>query len=210
METNKNSVIGTLKIDVEKHRLIAAVGAGGKTTLIYRLARELQERGKRPVVTTTTHMGNEGRFGFTPIGMPCGDGKIKGISISAPRELLKEYDTVLVEADGSRCLPFKVPAEYEPVLPVGVDLVIGIAGASAVGGRFLEKCCRFELACKYLGVKPEHNIELCHLVEALNSPWGQKKNVSCDYRGVIGQADLLNKEQRKAIEGIFAISHLEK
>lgn len=184
-ETRKIRITEALEIDVEKHRLIAAVGAGGKTTLLFELARELREMGRRVAVTTTTHMERKGRYGFVPFGIPCGDGKIKGVSLSAPRELLKEYDTVLVEADGSRHLPFKVPAAHEPALPVGADLVIGIAGAQAVGGTFLEKCCRHELACDYLEVKPEDRIEFHHLVKALTSAWGQKKNVKCDYRCVI-------------------------
>lgn len=184
-ETGKIRIMEALQIDVEKHRLIAAVGAGGKTTLLFEMARELQEMGRRVAVTTTTHMESEGRYGFTPVGIPYKEGKIRGISLTAPRELLKEYDTVLVEADGSRRRPFKVPAEHEPALPAGADLVIGIAGAQAVGGTFLEKCCRYELACEYFGVKPEDRIELHHLVKALNSTWGQKKNVECDYRCVI-------------------------
>lgn len=184
-EAGKRRLVDTLEIDVDKHRLIAAVGAGGKTTLLFELAREFREMGRRAAVTTTTHMEQKGRYGFTPIGIPCGEGKIRGVSLTAPRELLKEYDTVLVEADGSRRLPFKVPAEHEPALPEGADLVIGIAGARAVGGTFLETCCRYELACRYFGVKPEDRIEYHHLVEALNSAWGQKKNVKCDYRCVI-------------------------
>lgn len=186
---SKASIIKILNIDVEKHRLIAAVGAGGKTTLIYELAYELRRQGRRVAVTTTTHMHEEGRYGFTPIGIPCGDGKIRGSSSYAPCELLKEYDTVLVEADGSRRLPFKVPAEHEPVLPENVDLVIGVAGASAVGGTFQEKCCRYELACRQFGVRPEDKIELHHLEEALKSSWGQKKNVVCDYRCVVRQGE---------------------
>ena len=56
------SLISMLKIRPEKHRLIAVVGAGGKTTLIYELARELKKAGYRAAVTTTTHMYKEGRM----------------------------------------------------------------------------------------------------------------------------------------------------
>ena len=37
--------------------VVAVAGAGGKTTLVYRLAREAREAGLRVLVTTTTHMG---------------------------------------------------------------------------------------------------------------------------------------------------------
>lgn len=43
-------------MDISVDRVIAFVGAGGKTTLIQKMARELQENGKKVIVTTTTHM----------------------------------------------------------------------------------------------------------------------------------------------------------
>ncbi len=54
--------------------LIAFVGAGGKTTAMLRLARELEGRGRSVLVTTTTHLfdprrepdGPIGRFEFRP------------------------------------------------------------------------------------------------------------------------------------------------
>ena len=191
-----------LKIDIRKHRLIAFVGAGGKTTLIYELARELRSMGYSVAVTTTTHMGEKGRYGFVPIGVPCGQGKIKGSSPLAPKKLLAEYDVVLTEADGSRRLPFKVPDGHEPVLPEGVHLVVGIAGASAVGGTFAERCCRYPVACKHFFFFSSEKIELRHLVEALDAPWGQKKGVLCDYRRVIGQGEFLDEKQREYFKNL--------
>ena len=38
---------------------IAAAGAGGKTTVLKRLAAEYVEMGRKPIVTTTTHMFRE-------------------------------------------------------------------------------------------------------------------------------------------------------
>ena len=37
-------------------KVISIVGAGGKTTLVHKLAREYHRRGKGVLVTTTTHM----------------------------------------------------------------------------------------------------------------------------------------------------------
>jgi hypothetical protein len=44
-------------------------------------------------------------------------------------------DVVIVEADGARKLPFKAPAENEPVLPEGAAVVLVVAGADATGRR---------------------------------------------------------------------------
>ena len=39
--------------------IIAVVGAGGKTTLIKKLAKQYREQGKKVFVTTSTHMFRE-------------------------------------------------------------------------------------------------------------------------------------------------------
>ena len=43
-------------MDLPNHAVISVVGAGGKTSLIFALADELANSGKKIVVTTTTHM----------------------------------------------------------------------------------------------------------------------------------------------------------
>ena len=45
-----------LGLDMDRHRVIALVGGGGKTTTMYALAREAREAGKTVIVTTTTHI----------------------------------------------------------------------------------------------------------------------------------------------------------
>lgn len=60
-------------------------------------------------------------------------GKVRGIHPSWVPALKATWDLVLVEADGSRRLPLKAPADHEPVLPPGTDLVVGCVGLSAVG-----------------------------------------------------------------------------
>lgn len=191
----KNFITQSLNITPSRHRLIAVVGAGGKTTFIYRLADELKSRGLRVAVTTTTHMAREGMYGFTPLGNGFEGEKIIGFSPEVPRKFLQEYDVVLVEADGSRRLPFKVPAEHEPVLPLGVDLVIGAAGASAIGQPFEKACCRYETACRHFNCAPDEVIKAEHILASLTSDFGQKKGVTCDYRYMISQGDVLTEKQ---------------
>ncbi len=187
-------LIDKLKILPNKHKLIGVVGGGGKTTLIYLLARELERSGYKVAITTTTHMWLEERYGFTPIGITCEDGKIKGISSDFPKTLLEKYDIVLVEADGSKRFPIKIPKDYEPVLPCGVDLVIGVAGASAIGKKWEQSCHRYELVEKYFKYKQKEIICLEDILEILLSENGQKKGVKCEYRYVINQSDILSLE----------------
>lgn len=42
-------------------------------------------------------------------------------------------DLLVVEADGARHRPFKAPADYEPVIPGGITLVVVMAGLSVLG-----------------------------------------------------------------------------
>lgn len=197
--SNRFSLTDILKIDPTKHRMIAVVGAGGKTTLIYELARELRQAGFQTAVATTVHMYREGRYGFTPVGGEKEDEKIRGLRPELPQELLRTYDVVLAEADGSRRLPLKCPEAWEPVIPQGTELVIGMAGASAVGGTFRGSCHRYELVCRNLGRSPEDFISEKDVIRCLTESFGQKKNVKCEYRYVVNQADLLSAEQIKTL-----------
>ena len=43
-----------LGLDMARHRMVALVGAGGKTSTLYALARQAADSGRTVVVTTTT------------------------------------------------------------------------------------------------------------------------------------------------------------
>lgn len=176
-------------IDVSVDRVIAFVGAGGKTTLIQKMARELQQNGKKVIVTTTTHMyrPDDTWDGIEVACMPCEEEpeKVQGLPKDEYLQLKKKCDVLLVEADGSRRKPLKVPDVHEPVIPEDADLVIGMAGEAAVGYTLEEACHRPKLAAKALGVPVEHKIERNDLIKILKSEQGQRKGVTTKYRMVI-------------------------
>lgn len=60
-------------------------------------------------------------------------GKLAGIRPGSVASLRAAWPLVLVEADGSKRLPVKAPAEWEPVVPEGTDLVVGVVGLDALG-----------------------------------------------------------------------------
>ena len=126
--------------------VIALSGGGGKTTLMFRLAAELAASGQRVVTTMTTRifvsqmaqaphtlvLHGEGallaqlpealaEYGHVLIAgsTMVEQDKVQGV----PPEFLDRIaaqpavDVVIVEADGSRRLPFKAPAQHEPVIP---------------------------------------------------------------------------------------------
>jgi molybdenum cofactor cytidylyltransferase len=140
--------------------VVALVGGGGKTTAMFRLAREIVERGGRAITTTTTHIF-AAQIALAPahvlaadatretvssalaahrhvlvIGATnAGSGRAAGASLELFRRLRAWLPGVclLNEADGSRMRPFKAPAPHEPVIPEETTLVVPMVGADVFG-----------------------------------------------------------------------------
>lgn len=142
------------------HSRIAIVGSGGKTTLLFRLAREFAGP---VIVTTSTHLSQQQAMladrhiiirseaqlkelladshSIHQVTLLTGaPGKENWLDGLAPQwlELIAAEASwrelpVLVEADGSRCLPLKAPASHEPAIPPWVDHVVVVAGLSGLG-----------------------------------------------------------------------------
>eukprot|EP00928_Gymnodinium_smaydae_P087776 TRINITY_DN71993_c0_g1_i1.p3 TRINITY_DN71993_c0_g1~~TRINITY_DN71993_c0_g1_i1.p3 ORF type:complete len:270 (+),score=58.64 TRINITY_DN71993_c0_g1_i1:178-987(+) len=64
-------------------------------------------------------------------------------------------DTVVVEADGSRKLPFKAPRRpKEPVVPVGTSVVVAVAGVDCLGRTLNEdEVCRADVVAELCGLE---------------------------------------------------------
>lgn len=140
---------------VTPRELVALVGAGGKTSLLYRLARELAAAGVRTAAATTTKIlppgpedGAELALAETweDLAMPASavpvfgrrllpNGKVEGIPPAWCDRLVAEglVDALVVEADGARRLPLKAPSEDEPVVPGGATLFVAVVGLSCLG-----------------------------------------------------------------------------
>jgi molybdenum cofactor cytidylyltransferase len=206
---------------------VAFVGAGGKTTALFRLARELAG----PVlVTTTTHLSVEqlqladrnfrvqgmedistsfdslsaGINLFT--GARSSSGRTAGLDPFSLEKLLALADAnhlpLLIEADGSRMLPLKAPADHEPVIPQFVDTVVVVAGMSGLGkplsGEVVHRMERFgELGQLRLG----SIISTPALQKVLLDPQGGIKNIPRNTRRValLNQVDTPELLSKSAI-----------
>lgn len=75
--------------------------------------------------------------------------------LSAPAEPLNElaqrFDYVLAEADGSKRLPLKAHAAWEPIIPAATANVVWIVGALGLGKPINEAVHRPELFCERCG-----------------------------------------------------------
>ncbi len=148
-------------LDLKPGEVVALVGGGGKTSLMFRLAAELSSEGKRVITTTTTRI-----LPPEPEQSPCvilqpdekklieltqetlsdnphvtlawlksEDGKLKGI-FPETIDLLHRFgiaDYIINEADGAARQPLKAPNPTEPVIPVSTSLVVAMVGVEALG-----------------------------------------------------------------------------
>ena len=189
---------------------MAIVGAGGKTTLMFRLVRQLSP----PVLlTTTTHLGiNQTKLADhhfyinTPADLDLLEGDLPDgvILLTGPqsgervtslssdtllrlREIAYEKNLPLViEADGSRMLPVKAPSDNEPVIPPWVDTVINVVGLSALGKPFSPEIVhRYEQFALLSGLEPLAPITPKALCAVLTHSNGGLKNIPPGARKVL-------------------------
>lgn len=205
----------------EKYHVVSIVGGGGKSTLLYYLAEQLSDRGLRVVVTTTTHiwhpgdgtyaseMGRvlslweQGQYAVTGRAVP--NGKLASLPLKELRQYLILADIVLIEADGAKGKPCKVPAVQEPVILRESSLVIGVAGMDCLGKKLVNCCFRLPEVSEFLGICPEEVMTPERLVQILSSEQGTKKGVGDrEYVVVLNKCD--NGEirfQAEAVKGML-------
>ena len=222
-----------LNIDLNISELISVVGAGGKTSTMFRLAQELKALGKKVLVTTTTNIAfsetsqadrlildsskdifflsrvETGTIACLGSGVLNDKGKLKGIDREFVDEIYQKhlFDYVLVEADGSKRRPIKAPAHYEPVIPRETTRVIGVIGLDALGKAITEDYVhRPSLFCSITGTKMGDIIDRKCLIHLILSGAGLFKDVpqGCKKYVVFNKADHTDREE----EAIITVNEL--
>ena len=197
--------------------VVALVGGGGKTTAMFRLAREVVEKGGSAITTTTTRIF-AAQIALSPAHVAAADatrervsaalaahwqvlvigptnasdGKADGVSLDLFRHLRNWCPGVCIlnEADGSRMRPFKAPAEHEPVIPPETTLVVPVVGADVFGKPLdAEHVHRPELVSALSGAPMGTPITPEIVARVLAHPEGGRKNVPAGARVVA----LINK-----------------
>ena len=121
---------------------------------------------------------------------PYQQGKLTALPPEQLTRWMAQADMVLLEADGAKRMPCKVPAAHEPVLLPESDIVLAVAGLSALGRPLREVCFRLEQACALLGTAPETLLTPELLARLLASEQGGRKLVGDRrFSVVLNQAD---------------------
>lgn len=211
----------------EKGHVLSIVGAGGKSSLMDALAGHYANRGRRVVVSTTTHIlrpregyvaGNREELKrflrshrIVTAGTDAPEGKLAAADSMTVEDYRELADVVLIEADGAKHFPCKVPKEREPVIPRESDIVLGVLGMDALGKCLKDVCFRWQRAMDFLGVDANHRMTQRDLVKILAADWGTRKGVGDrEYYVVLNQCDDEKRmEQAKAMERMLKDAGVE-
>lgn len=207
--------------------VVSAVGSGGKTTTLHRIADEFVRQGQQVIVTTTTRILEEtvpyflkadpadltkadpvrlekavrefscrlkenlNGFGQVWTGMTVLDGKLCSLPDMLLEQVWKLDVPVLIEADGARKMPLKVPAGHEPVIHPRTTHVLSVYGLDAVGERLGDVCFRKELAEKILKKGKDERVTPMDIASLASSPAAGRKGCPdhAVYTVILNKAD---------------------
>lgn len=140
-------------LNIKKYDITSIVGAGGKTTLMFKLANELKDKGKVLVTTTTKiYRPNEKEVDYLYIGKDGYDfiknnkdygiyaygeevnkeDKLIGIKPNLVNNLKSSFDYILIEADGSKKKDLKAWNENEPIICSKNNKYIGVLSLKTI------------------------------------------------------------------------------
>jgi len=214
---------------------LALVGAGGKTTALFQLARELSPP---VIVTATTHLhvdqikfadshwngekpedlaGIEENLGAVMLVTGPVEGfRTTGLNdnlLSWLHELCASHNLpLLIEADGSRQRPLKAPADHEPAIPEFIETVVVVAGLTGLGESLTSQFVhRPEIFARLGSLKMGATISMEALSHVLLHPAGGLKNIPLQARRIVllNQADTpeLQAMAKKLAEKLLPAYH---
>jgi probable selenium-dependent hydroxylase accessory protein YqeC len=177
--------------------VVSLVGGGGKTGLMFRLARELSMAGDTVLTTTTTKIFEPSRdqaacvilSGSVPdildradelldehlhltaaVGKLPESGKLCGFQPEIIGELWNAglFQWIIVEADGAAGKPLKAPADHEPVIPACTTRLVGMLGLNGVGQPLTERLVfRHEHFARLTGLRLGSNVSDSAIADVL-------------------------------------------
>ena len=185
---------------------VAAIGGGGKMTLLLALGAEWARAGGRPLLVPTTRIAEHAERGvpgvrtvalpaarsaWPPVGFLGGEllvvgrrgdrpGLLGAIHADEIRALAEQAraDLVLIKADGARGRSLKAHDPEEPVVPLDTSLVVALAGIDAWGQELGPQHVHHDaLFAQRWGMAPGTRLEDDAFYAALADPAGYRAAV---------------------------------
>jgi molybdenum cofactor cytidylyltransferase len=190
------------RLGLGDRELVSMVGAGGKSTVLFALGRDLGAAGARVILTTTTRVGanqpsepicwsadpgavqdalEAARGRGLPVFVAAGRqaGKIVGPSLAAVDLLFAHAgaEYVVVEADGAAGMAIKAPADHEPVIPSASTTVVVVVSITALGQPITAVAHRPERVAGLIGSQPDDRLTVPGMAAVLLHPEGGLKGI---------------------------------
>ena len=198
----------------QEEHIITLVGAGGKTSLMFALARAFRDRGEKVITTTTTRirvptrqqsknlvlldnaddyksqvekdLTRTGHVTLAEKRLP--ENKVQGIDSRVLEDIFtaSSADRMIVEADGARGMSLKAPGKHEPVVPAATDLFIAMTGLDCIGQPLTDDhVFRPQLVASLTGQKSGSTITTETIARLIVHPKGMCKGCPHNSRIVI-------------------------
>jgi len=212
---------------VEFSSRIAFVGAGGKTTALFQLARALikQKTITTVIVTATSHLGawqipladvhivaesitslEENKHRLQGVVLVTGEfdrDRTKPLN-NQPLNWIQQYCDeysipMLMEADGSRQKPLKAWSAHEPPIPSFVDQVVQVVGLTGIGKLLnADYIHRPEIFSTLSGLNIGERVTMDALIHILKHAEGGSKNIPVHARRTL----LLNQADTPELQAV--------
>jgi molybdenum cofactor cytidylyltransferase len=213
------------RFGIGAHELVSIVGAGGKTTILIELGRELASRGGRVILTTTTKIATDqvveptcwsadptdveaALLPGTPLMVVTGhvQGKVIGPEPDAVDRMYSatSADHVLVEADGARSRSIKAPADHEPAIAGLSSTVIVVVGIDAIGRPLHTVAHRPDRIAALIGLGNDDIVSVEDTATILLHPAGGLKRIPETAR-VVMAITKVNQENKTAANTLATI-----
>lgn len=194
MQTGTQDSIFSNALGIKRNDVVAIIGSGGKTSLMFRLAWEGMALGLKVLVTTSTKifipeppqytaMDLSGQF-FSDMqilepGVYVGgivdyrEGKVIGVAPELLAQHVQRFDLVLIEADGAAMKSLKGWKATEPVIPHIAQKTIAVIDIQAIGQEATADFIhRFEIFSHITGAKRQCIISTTHILNLIRHPEG--------------------------------------
>jgi probable selenium-dependent hydroxylase accessory protein YqeC len=193
-------------LQLKEGGIVSLVGAGGKTSLMFRLARELSQAGETVLTTTTTKIYEPSadqaasvivtesvselltqacdrlkhhRHICAAAGRQPDQGKFIGLQPDVIEQIWNShlFQWIIVEADGAAGRTLKAPADHEPVIPAGTHHVVGLVGLNGVDQPLTDQWVfRQAHFSQVTGLRPGWAVTASAIADVLIHPKGIFKN----------------------------------
>lgn len=207
-------------LEIEKKSIISIVGAGGKTTLMYTLAKELKNENKVMVSTTTkiycpskeevdfiaigeeyNTIRNNKAHGIYAYGKFINDeNKLIGIEKEEASKYVNDFDYTLIEADGSKRKQIKGWNSTEPVICNETNITIGVLSLGALGMKINnEKVHRLKEFQKLTNCKIGNDIGIEEFINIIFNENGLFKYSKGEKVLFLNKLDKVNEEDLRIL-----------